>query len=428
MMTLQIVVLTVLMFFVVVTVHEWGHYYFAKRAGILVREFAIGFGPKLFAYKRDETMFTLRLLPLGGYARMAGEDPELDPIQPGQTIAVRLSDAGIVKKIYLDKLDTRRNVVIGEIEWMDIEERMQLRLNVDGETQHLEIDRKADIITRGQELQVAPKDRQFRSKSVGKRALAIFAGPLMNFILAFVLFLIYVQIAGVTDENATGVEVSSVVPETPAASAGLQEGDVVQSIDGQTVDGDLSKVTSLINASGGEAVEMSVQRGGETVQIPVTPKMVTTDDGREVLQVGIALSQLKRSASFTETFQFAGDSFASGSTAILDALRRLVFERFDINQLAGPVGTLQLTGQIASQGIDQMILWTALVSINLGIFNLLPIPMLDGSRLIFLGIEAVRRKPIDPNKEGIVHFVGFALIFLLMIAVTYNDILRIIRG
>ncbi|OWR27881.1 RIP metalloprotease RseP [Saccharibacillus sp. O23] len=428
MMTLQIVVLTVLMFFVVVTVHEWGHYYFAKRAGILVREFAIGFGPKLFAYKRDETTFTLRMLPLGGYARMAGEDPELDPIQPGQTIAVRLSDKGVVKKIYLDQLDNRRNVVRGEIEWIDIEERMQIRLNVDGETQHLDVDRQADIVSRGQELQVAPKDRQFRSKSVGKRALAIFAGPLMNFVLAFVLFLIYVQVSGVPDEKATGVEIGEVVAGSPAASAGLQKGDVVQSIDGQAVNGDLSKVTELVNASGGSEVQVSLERKGETLQVPVTPKMVKTEDGREVLQVGIALSQLKRTASFTESFQFAGDSFVKGSTAILDALRKLVFERFDINQLAGPVGTLQATGQIASQGIDQMIIWTAFVSINLGIFNLLPIPMLDGSRLIFLAIEAIRRRPIDPNKEGIVHFVGFALIFLLMIAVTYNDILRIIKG
>ncbi|OWA33798.1 RIP metalloprotease RseP [Saccharibacillus sp. O16] len=428
MMTLQIVVLTVLMFFVVVTVHEWGHYYFAKRAGILVREFAIGFGPKLFAYKRDETTFTLRMLPLGGYARMAGEDPELDPIQPGQTIAVRLSDEGVVKKIYLDQLDNRRNVVRGEIEWIDLEERMQIRLNVDGETQHLEVDRQADIVSRGQELQVAPKDRQFRSKSVGKRALAIFAGPLMNFVLAFVLFLIYVQVSGVPDDKATGVEVAEVVAGTPAAAAGLQKGDVVQTIDGQPVSGDLTKVTELVNASGGKEVQMSVERGKEKLEIPVTPKMVKASDGREVLQVGIALSQLKRSASFTESFQFAGDSFVKGSTAILDALRKLVFERFDINQLAGPVGTLQATGQVASQGIDQMIIWTAFVSINLGIFNLLPIPMLDGSRLIFLGIEAVRRRPIDPNKEGMVHFVGFALIFLLMIAVTYNDILRIIKG
>lgn len=428
MMTLQIVVLTVLMFFVVVTVHEWGHYYFAKRAGILVREFAIGFGPKLFAYKRDETTFTLRMLPLGGYARMAGEDPELDPIQPGQTIAVRLSDEGVVKKIYLDQLDNRRNVVRGEIEWIDIEERMQIRLNVDGETQYLDVDRQADIVSRGQELQVAPKDRQFRSKSVGKRALAIFAGPLMNFVLAFVLFLIYVQVSGVPDEKATGVEIGQIVPNSPAASAGLREGDVVQSIDGQPVNGDLSKVTELVNASGGREVEVSLERKGETLQVPVTPKMVKTEDGREVLQVGIALSQLKRTASFTESFRFAGDSFVKGSTAILDALRKLVFERFDINQLAGPVGTLQATGQIASQGIDQMIIWTAFVSINLGIFNLLPIPMLDGSRLIFLAIEAIRRRPIDPNKEGLVHFVGFALIFLLMIAVTYNDILRIIKG
>ncbi|MDO3410663.1 RIP metalloprotease RseP [Saccharibacillus sp. CPCC 101409] len=428
MMTLQVIVLTVLMFFIVVTVHEWGHYYFAKRAGILVREFAIGFGPKLFSYKRDETLFTLRMLPLGGYARMAGEDPELDPIQPGQTIAVRLADGGAVKKIYLDQLDNRRNVMIGEIEWIDLEDRMQLRLNVDGETQHLDVDRKADIVMRGQELQVAPKDRQFRSKSVGKRALAIFAGPLMNFVLAFVLFLIYVQVSGVPDENANAVKVSSIVPDSPAKAAGLQEGDIVNSIDGTAVGRDLQKVTSLIGAADGSEVEMNVTRGSESLNIPVTPKLTKQKDGSEVLQVGVGLGPITRHASIGESFAFAGDAFKSGSTAILDALRKLVFERFDINQLAGPVGTLQYTGEVASEGIDQMILWTAMVSINLGIFNLLPIPMLDGSRLIFLAIEAVRRRPIDPNKEGIVHFVGFALIFLLMIAVTYNDILRIINS
>ncbi|GJM71426.1 hypothetical protein HMSSN036_36420 [Paenibacillus macerans] len=104
---LKIIFLTVLMFFIIVTVHEWGHYYFAKRAGILVREFAIGFGPKLLSFRRGETQFTLRLLPFGGYARMAGEEPELVQIAEGQTVALRL-DGDTVRKIYLDRLDSRK--------------------------------------------------------------------------------------------------------------------------------------------------------------------------------------------------------------------------------------------------------------------------------------------------------------------------------
>src|SRR6185437_8706012 len=115
---IQVVFLTVLVFFVIVTIHEWGHYYFAKRAGILVREFAIGFGPKLFSIKRGETRYTLRLVPAGGFVRMAGEDPELVEVQPGQTIAVRVKD-GKVTRIYLDRLDDRSNVVRGEVETID---------------------------------------------------------------------------------------------------------------------------------------------------------------------------------------------------------------------------------------------------------------------------------------------------------------------
>lgn len=154
--TIQVVFLTVLMFFVIVTVHEWGHYYFAKRAGILVREFAIGFGPKLFSYKRNETQFTLRLLPFGGYARMAGEDPELVEIQEGQTIAVRSADDQ-VKMIYLDQLDNRKNVIRGEVISIDMERALKLQLDVDGEIQEYRIHPQAMLVSRGKQTQIAPK-------------------------------------------------------------------------------------------------------------------------------------------------------------------------------------------------------------------------------------------------------------------------------
>src|SRR5690606_26743637 len=128
----QVVFLTVLVFFVLVTIHEFGHYFFARRAGILVREFAIGFGPKLFSIKRGETRYTLRLLPAAGFVRMAGEDPEVVEVQPGQTIGVRIKDGQAVR-LYLDRLDERSNVVLGEVKSLDLERELFVTLDVDGD-------------------------------------------------------------------------------------------------------------------------------------------------------------------------------------------------------------------------------------------------------------------------------------------------------
>lgn len=220
------------------TVHEWGHYYFAKRAGILVREFAIGFGPKLFSYKRNETQFTLRLLPFGGYARMAGEDPEIIEIGSGQTIAVRLGQDNKVKNIYLDALDTRKNVIRGEALHTDLENDLQIRLDVDGEVTTYDVHPQAMMIKGTQQTQIAPKDRQFGSKTVGQRALAIVAGPVMNFLLAFVLFAIHLQMVGIPVENPTYVKIGDVSEGMPAQEAGLQKGDIIVSINGEKIGAD----------------------------------------------------------------------------------------------------------------------------------------------------------------------------------------------
>ncbi|MDF2716542.1 MAG: metalloprotease RseP, partial [Paenibacillus sp.] len=175
-MSPQVIFQIVLLFFVLVTIHEWGHYYFAKRAGILVREFAIGFGPKLFSFIRGETRYTLRLLPIGGFVRMAGEDPEIVQIQPGQTIAVAL-DQGRVSRIYLDQLDQRSNVVQGTVERIDLERELSVVLDVDGEKLTYAVHPQAFMVAKSKETQIAPWDRQFGSKTVGQRALSIFAGP-----------------------------------------------------------------------------------------------------------------------------------------------------------------------------------------------------------------------------------------------------------
>lgn len=420
---LKIIFLTVLMFFVIVTVHEWGHYFFAKRAGILVREFAIGFGPKLLSFKRDETQFTLRLLPFGGYARMAGEDPELVQIANGQTVALRL-DGEEVRKIYLDRLDSRKNVIRGEVTDVDLEDRLQISLDVDGETNVYRVHPQAMLVTKGKETQIAPKDRQYGSKTVGQRALSIFAGPLMNFILAFVLFALHTQMAGIPLPDPTHLEIGEVMKGMPAEEAGVKQGDIIKAVNGQPVGTDANGLIEAIQASPDKPMEWTVERGGQTLNIMITPKSVKNEEGGKVGSTIVTYFPA-RSASFGETFTEAGKSMVTTTEAIFLGFKQLI-NKFSMDDLGGPVRTFEVTGQIAKQGITQLTYWAAILSLYLGIFNLLPIPALDGSRLVFLGVEALRGKPIDPNREGLVHFIGFAMLFLLMIAVTYNDILRLI--
>ncbi|MNZ83312.1 Regulator of sigma-W protease RasP [compost metagenome] len=390
----------------------------------MVREFAIGFGPKLFSFKRDETQFTLRLLPFGGYARMAGEDPELIQISNGQTVALRI-EGEQVRKIYLDRLDSRKNVIRGEVQDMDLEDQLHVKLDVDGEIMNYQVHPQAMLVAKGKETQIAPRDRQYGSKTVGQRALSIFAGPLMNFILAFVLFALHTLMAGIPLVNQGHLEIDEVVKGMPAEEAGVQKGDIVEDINGTPVGSDTNKMIEMIKASESKTMVWTVKRGEESLPITITPR---SDTNEEDGKVGISILTYipTRSASFGESITTAGKDMVNTTEAIFLGFQQLI-KKFSMDDLGGPVRTFEVTGQIAKQGITQLTYWAAILSLYLGIFNLLPIPALDGSRLAFLGVEALRGKPVDPNREGLVHFIGFAMLFLLMIAVTYNDILRLIR-
>lgn len=422
---IQVVFLTVLVFFVIVTIHEWGHYYFAKRAGILVREFAIGFGPKLLSFKRGETRYTLRLIPAGGFVRMAGEDPEIVDVAEGQTLAVRLN-GDTVTRIYLDRLEERSQVIRGEVLSIDMERRLSVTLDVDGISETYRINPQALLIAKGKETQIAPIDRQFGSKTIGQRALAIFAGPFMNFVLAFVLIGIYIQMSGVTVDNPDKVLIGEIVAGRPAADADLKVGDEIRSVNGMKVEvGSESKVIDMIAGSPGKATSWEIVRDGQVRNVTITPELDKTE---KVGKVGIGFAYPTRAASFGETVKLSGEYMKSMTIAIFEGFKKLIFGEFKLDDLGGPVRTAEVTGQIAAQGITKLTSWAALLSLYLGIFNLLPVPALDGSRLIFLGLEAVRGRPLDPNRESLVHFIGFAMIMLLMLVVTYNDILRLFRG
>ncbi|GAE36063.1 RIP metalloprotease RseP [Halalkalibacter akibai] len=406
----------IIIFGLLVFIHEWGHLYFAKRAGILCREFAIGFGPKIFSWKKDETVYTIRLLPLGGFVRMAGEDPEMIDIKPGYEIGLVFNAARKVSKIIVNNKSKHPEALVVQVEKIDLEHKLIVEAyNDEGERIQYKIDEQAKLVQDEQETQIAPWNRQFGSKTVGQRALAIFAGPLMNFVLAVVILIAFALFQGMPVDEA---KVGDVTADSAASEAGLVEGDRVIAIEGQPID-TWEEMTGIIQQHPNELIVFEVERNGQQLTIPVTPNERVGQFGDAEGFVGIARpTEFSLIGSivfgFTQTYAFM--------TMIFEVLGMIVTGQFSLDYVAGPVGIYNYTGEAAAMGIFVLMQWAAALSVNLGIINLLPIPAMDGGRLIFIGIEAVRGKPMDPQKEGLVHFIGFALLMLLMIVVTWNDI------
>src|SRR5699024_1419016 len=210
------VIAFILMFGLLVFVHEFGHLIFAKRAGMLVREFAIGMGPKVFSFHKNETDYTIRILPIGGYVRDAGEDPEIIELRPGHHIGLEFNDEGKVTQIIVNNKSKHPNARVIEVESVDLDHQLLIEgyeLDNYDEKLSFAVDEKAMFIMDEQETQIAPYDRQFASKSVGKRTMQLFAGPMMNLILAALLFMLLGVIQGVPVENATLGEIE---PGSPA--------------------------------------------------------------------------------------------------------------------------------------------------------------------------------------------------------------------
>jgi regulator of sigma E protease len=415
---LQTVIAFIVIFGALVFFHELGHFIFAKRAGILCREFAIGFGPKVFSYKKSETTYTIRLLPLGGFVRMAGEDPEMVELKPGYRVGLLLNRDETIKKIIVNNKDRFQNLRVIEVEEADLEHKLFIRGYEEGdeEATTFTIDREAVIVEDGVETQIAPWDRQFASKTLGQRAMAIFAGPLFNFILAFFIFLLVGLLQGVpTNDPVLG----KLTDEGAAKEAGLRSGDVVQSIDNNEIS-TWEDIVKVIQKHPGDELVFTVDRNGESQDISVTPKLQEIE-GEEIGIIGVHSPVEKSplrvvSNGFEQTYEW--------TKMIFVMLGKLVTGQFSIDALSGPVGIYHSTDVVAKSGIFYLMKWGAILSINLGIMNLLPVPALDGGRLMFFAVEAVRGKPVDRQKEGMVHFIGFALLMVLMLVVTWNDIQR----
>ena len=414
------VIAFIIIFGALVLFHELGHLIFAKRAGILCREFAIGFGPKVFTHKKGETVYTIRLLPIGGFVRMAGEDPEMVEIKPGYRVGLLFNEENKVNKIILNQKDKYPNARVIEVEHADIEHELIIIGYVEGEEeerlQTFAISPSAELVEDGVGTLIAPYDRQFASKTLGQRAMAIFAGPMMNFILAFIVFVIIGILQGIPSNEPT---LGKLTPDGAAIAAGLKEHDIVHSVNDAEISS-WSDVVEIIRDHPNKELQFLIERNGEEKVIPVTPK-IQVDEGKEIGIVGVyqptEKSPLKAVTNGAkETYLWTKEIFSM--------LGKLVTGQFSFDSLSGPVGIYVSTDTVAKSGIYYLMKWAAILSINLGIMNLLPIPALDGGRLMFFAVEAVRGKPVDRQKEGMVRFIGFALLMLLMLVVTWNDIQR----
>ncbi len=323
-------------------VHELGHFLMARRAGVRVHVFALGFGPTILGWQRGETRYAVNLIPLGGYVRMEGEDGH------GR------SDSG-----------------------------------------------------------------SFTSKSVGARMAIIAAGPAMNLLMAAVILAVSAATGGVP--AGPSARVGTVEAGWPAADAGLRPGDLIVSIDG-IANPDGERIIETIHRSAGRPLELRLRRGVTEIAVTVTPRF---DPARGVGRIGFSPEPLWKRLSAPAAIAWGLERTGQLISTVGGALVSLTRERKLLDSLGGPVAAGSILAQAAGSGAGVFFHVAAFLSVIIGFFNLLPLPALDGGRLAFLLVEAVRRRPLDPRREGLVHTIGFALLLLLLLGLTVRDVARL---
>ncbi|WP_173307390.1 RIP metalloprotease RseP [Streptococcus sp. k-628] len=409
----------ILVFGIIVVVHEFGHFYFAKKSGILVREFAIGMGPKIFAHiGKDGTAYTIRILPLGGYVRMAGWGDDTTEIKTGTPVSLTLTDDGKVKRINLSGKKLDQTALPMQVTQFDFEDKLFIKGLVLEEEKIFAVDHDATVVEAdGTEVRIAPLDVQYQNATIWGKLITNFAGPMNNFILGIVVFwiLIFMQ-GGVRDVDTNQFHV---MPQGALAKVGVPETAQITKIGSHEV----SNWESLIQAVESETkdkttptLDVTIFENGSDKQVTVTPE---ESQGRYLLgvQPGIKSDFL---SMFVGGFTTAADS----ALRILSALKNLIFQP-DLNKLGGPVAIFKASSDAAKNGIENVLYFLAMISINIGIFNLIPIPALDGGKIVLNILEAIRRKPLKQEIETYVTLAGVVIMVVLMIAVTWNDIMRL---
>ncbi len=411
------ILIFLVVFGILVFVHEFGHFIVAKKCGILVREFSIGMGPKLFQKMRAKTTYTIRWLPLGGYVRLVGPD-DAAKIDPGTTVVLQLDKHNKVKRIDASGSQMPIEGVPVQVNSADLVDDLVIQGYENGDEDQLKmyhVDHDATIIEQnGTELLIAPRDTQFQEASVGKKLATNFAGPFMNIVLGFVVFIIWSLVV----PGAPTTTVGSTIANQPAQVAGIKANDQIIAINNKKIN-NFNQIAVELAKSNGKKVEVIVKRNNKTKDFSVKPKAKKID-GQKIYQLGF---YGKPDNSLGAKLQRGWTTSVNTTALIFNAVGNL-FKHFSLNKLSGPVGIYSQTVQVSNMGFTYLLAFLAMISINLGIVNLIPIPGLDGGKLLLNLVQLIIGRPIPEDKEAIVDVIGVVILLALIIAVTGNDIYR----
>lgn len=350
------IVIAILIFCLLILIHEFGHFIAAKACGIYVNEFSLGMGPKLLHKKGKETEYSVRAIPIGGFCSFEGEDGGAD------------------------------------------------------------------------EEQKAANPRAFNARPVWQRMIVILAGPVMNFLLGVIVMIIMM---GSKDYLPTTIIHS--FSDNSVTSEYLQSGDEILAIDGLSIFSDRDISYKLLssdrkNDKGNLIFDFKVKRNGEVVTVPDVEFYTTQkEDGSDDLMLDMVILEVPKSFGgvIKEGFKFSCSAARIVVMTFFDMLRG----KYGINDMSGPIGVGAVVSEaVKHYSIEDILYIAAFISINLGVFNLLPIPALDGARFVFLIIELIRRKPVKPEVEGTIHAVGMILMLILMVVVTFGDLHKLFTG
>ena len=353
------IVIALLLFGIIILIHEFGHFLLAKKNGVTVHEFSIGMGPKIYSREKNGTEYSLRILPIGGYVSMEGEEDGFDRSE--------------------------------EDDDLDNAEDNDLMFDTKDDTEE-----KNEVYS---ENEVEVNEGSFAEKTVLQRASIIFAGPFFNFLGCIGFLVVLFLIIGVPT-----TKVGTLVDNAPAQAVGIKVGDEIKEVNGQEVTSS-TDITNIISASKGKEINLVVNRDGKDVEFDLSPKF---SKDTQTYIIGI-------------TFDIA--------VQMVEFLGQLVTGRVAgglSDSVAGPVGVIGMVSDAAKTGITNLLYLGAVISLNLGIMNLVPFPALDGGRLLLLLIEALRGgKKLDPSKEAMINIVGMSVLMAFMLFITYKDILRL---
>ncbi|MCK5285850.1 MAG: RIP metalloprotease RseP [Candidatus Pacebacteria bacterium] len=362
-----IIVLAILIF-----VHELGHFIFAKKTGMLVEEFAIGFPPRIFSKQKGETQYSIGIIPLGGYCKILGEDYDEDEAESS----------------------------------------------------------KKDLNYK----------RRFTNQPKINQALVLVAGVTFNFLLAWLLFSVAfmsgMPVSASQFENKVVQDASlvllDVLPDSPAEKAGLKVGDIILSlISGEEGVQDISNIeipTGFIVSTGENEIEILYKRGEEILLTKLTPQKDLVKEGSVAIGVSfdvIGTIELGFVEAFWEGLKMTGSLIKLITISLSLFIWGIFTGTSSLAQISGPVGIVSMVGSAFDFGFVYLMTFVALISVNLGVINLIPIPALDGGRLLFLGIETIKGSPIKPRVVNTLNFLGFALLMILMLIVTVSDVFKL---